>query len=95
MKTKPIYICFIDMGISSKLPAFEIHVVMNGKSRTLKITPLETSDGAPYYSCHLDRQEISQVRKEIYGKWEQLWGVLDPEMVQHIGSKISEKITPP
>lgn len=61
----------------------------------LKVTQLETTDGVPYYSCHDKETEITQLRNETYGKWEQLWGKLDSKTIQDIGSKIEEKITPP
>jgi hypothetical protein len=74
---------------------FYIIAEIDGQEKHIKVITLETTDGIPYYSCLIGEDEITQVRKETYGKWEQLWGDLDTSTVENIGSQISEKITPP
>lgn len=81
------------MTISQKY--FYITAKIDDQERFLKVIELETSDGVPYYSCLLGEKEITQIRKERYGKWEQLWGDLDMNSVNNIGEKILEKTTPP
>lgn len=75
-------------------PKFQIEAQIKGKRVPLTVTPLDTSDGSPYFSCALNRKEITQIRKETYGQWEQLWGDLDIETVQELGEQIAEKIQP-
>ncbi|WP_113662448.1 hypothetical protein [Pedobacter nanyangensis] len=74
---------------------FYIVANINGSEKHIKVITLETTDGVPYYSCYIGENEITQLRNEIYGKWEQLWGNLPQETVNDIGEKILEKITPP
>lgn len=74
-------------------PRINFYIIANieGEEKHLKVIELETSDGVPYYSCLIGEKEITQIRKETYGKWEQLWGELDIETVNNIGLKIEEK----
>ncbi len=74
---------------------FYIIADIDGKEKHIKVLQLETTDGVPYYSCHIGETELAQLRNETYGTWEQLWGDLDDKTIQNIGSKIDEKITPP
>ncbi|WAC40168.1 hypothetical protein [Pedobacter sp. SL55] len=74
---------------------FYIIVEIDGRESQLKVVQLETTDGVPYYSCKHKEIEITQLRNETYGKWEQLWGNLDDKTIQDLGSKIEEKIMPP
>jgi len=71
---------------------FYIIAQIDGQEKHLHVKELETSDGAPYYACHVGDTEITQIRNETYGKWEQLWGDLDEQTVQKIGAQIEEKI---
>jgi len=76
-------------------PHIDFYIIANidGEEKHLKVIELETTDGVPYYSCFIGDNEITQLRNEIYGKWEQLWGNLSSETVNHIGEKILEKTT--
>lgn len=73
---------------------FNITVLINEEEKHIKVVQLETSDGGPYYSCLNGDVELTQLRNETYGKWEQLWGNLDDSTIQRIGQKIEEKISP-
>lgn len=74
-------------------PHIDFYIIANieGEEKHIKVIELETSDGVPYYSCFIGEREITQIRKETYGKWEQLWGKLNIETVNDIGLKIEEK----
>lgn len=74
---------------------FYITAQIDAQEKQLKVVHLETTDGVPYYSCQLGNDEITQLRNETYGKWEQLWGNLDDKTIQHLGKQIEDKITPP
>ena len=78
-------------------PQMDFYIIaqVDGQEKHIKVTPLETSDGVPYYSCHVGQKELIQLRKETYGKWEQLWGNLDDKALQNIGLEIQNKTTPP
>ena len=76
----------VDFYIIAQIDELEKHI---------KVVQLETTDGVPYYSCIIGDNEITQLRNEMYGKWEQLWGDLDDKTIQNIGLQIEEKITPP
>ncbi len=78
-------------------PHVDFYVIakIDGEEKQIKVIELETTDGVPYYSCFIGEEEITQLRKETYGKWEQLWGDLPVQTVNNIGEKISEKVTPP
>ncbi|MNK17112.1 hypothetical protein D3C87_352960 [compost metagenome] len=76
----------LDFYIIAQIDELEKHI---------KVVQLETTDGVPYYSCIIGDNEITQLRNEMYGKWEQLWGDLDDKTIQNIGLQIEEKITPP
>ncbi|MDQ8003526.1 MAG: hypothetical protein REI64_01930 [Pedobacter sp.] len=71
---------------------FYIIAKIDGQEKHLNVIQLETTDGVPYYACHIGDTEITQLRNETYGKWEQLWGNLDDKTIQDIGLKIEEKI---
>lgn len=69
---------------------FEIQVDLNGKAQTLTVSPDETSDGAAYFKCKISGKDITQVREEPGGEWEQIWGDLDAEAIQQIGKAIKK-----
>jgi hypothetical protein len=68
--------------------SFTVMATVNKIDEEVTVTPIETTDGVVYYSCCIDGQELSQIRKEIYGKWEQLWGDLDERAVATLGEAI-------
>lgn len=68
---------------------FEINIILNGSTKAIKVKPEETTDGAEYFKCSQANKNITQVRQEKDGTWEQIWGDLDNEMVQSIGKAIS------
>jgi hypothetical protein len=76
-------------------PEFYIIAAIDDKERHIRVKPLETTDGISYFVCFIGEKEISQLRKEVYGKWEQLWGELNANAIANLGHAIEEKITPP
>lgn len=74
---------------------FYIIARIDKDKKHIKVVELETSDGVPYYSCLIGQDEVSQLRNETYGGWEQLWGDLDQETVTAIGEEITKQVTPP
>ena len=74
---------------------FNITAEIEGQEKQVNVTQLETTDGVPYYACHTEKGEITQLRNETYGKWEQLWGNLDDKTIQYLGKQIEKQITPP
>lgn len=78
-------------------PQIDFYIIakIEGEEKHIKVIELETTDGVPYYSCFIGEKELSQIRKETYGRWEQLWGDLPIETVQVMGDKISEIRMPP
>jgi len=81
--------------MNTPAPDFYIRVSINGDEKDIRVKTLETTDGIPYYACFIGEEEITQLRKEIYGKWEQLWGDLDSKTIAAIGARITEKTSPP
>jgi hypothetical protein len=70
---------------------FEIDISLNGGHKTVRVSPKETTDGAEYFKCTLKGENITQIRKEKDGSWEQIWGKLDPQTVNIIGKAITGK----
>lgn len=68
---------------------FTIDIAINGKQRSIDVHPQETSDGAPYYSCQLDGENITELRRDADQKWLQLWGELDQDTYTKIGHAIA------
>jgi hypothetical protein len=77
-----------DLGKSN--PEFDIEVSVNGAQKTLHIKPKETSDSVEYFICFDGESELTQIRLETEGKWEQLWGELSEEDVASIGEAIGK-----
>jgi hypothetical protein len=71
--------------------SFEINIHIAGSSRRLTVSPQETTDGAPYYVCLENQNQIAEVRKESNGDWVQLWGDLDEQSITAIGQAIDKK----
>lgn len=72
-------------------PEFDIAVEIDGASKTIRVKPEETSDGVPYYSCYTDEAQITQIRLDEEGNWEQMWGELEQADINAIGKVIKEK----
>lgn len=72
-------------------PEFEITIELNGTHQTIQVQPDETSDGVEYFICKSDDEQITQIRKEENGSWEQLWGKLNQDDIDHIGHAIENK----
>lgn len=70
---------------------FEIIVHLEGASKRLKISPKETTDGVTYFNCNINDINLTQIRKEKNGTWEQIWGKLDPHSINAIGAAITAK----
>ena len=66
---------------------FTIAAPVNGKQQQILVTTAETTDGAEFYICKVDQDEVTQVQKDMEG-WKQIWGNLPEEEAQHIGSLI-------
>ncbi len=77
--------------MNTKKIDYYITAEIQGNQKKIGVIELETTDGAPYYSCFINGTELTQLRNETHGKWQQLWGNLPIETIQHIGEKISEK----
>ncbi|GAB1462883.1 hypothetical protein [Pedobacter sp.] len=80
-----------------KPPAIDYYIIatINEQEKHFKVVQLQTTEDVPCYACFIGETEIRQLRKETYGKWEKLWGNLDNNTIQFIGSQIMEKTTPP
>jgi hypothetical protein len=72
-------------------PEFEITIELNGTHRTIQVQPDETSDGIEYFICKSDGEQLTQIRKEENGSWEQLWGELSQEEIDSIAEAIENK----
>lgn len=72
-------------------PEFEITIELNGTNQTIQVQPDETSDGVEYFICKSDGEQITQIRKEEKGSWEQLWGKLNQDDIDNIGHAIENK----
>ncbi|MEE6186082.1 hypothetical protein PIECOFPK_01179 [Mycovorax composti] len=69
---------------------FLIDAQVNGKSQRVQVTYTETTDGIPFYICHIDGQEITQIRKDE-NRWKQIWGDIAEADVKTIGEAIEAK----
>lgn len=72
-------------------PGFDIEANLDGGSKTIRVQPDETSDGVEYFICSTGDQQITQIRLDEDGNWEQLWGDLSQEDIDAIGERIKEK----
>lgn len=72
-------------------PGFDITVNVNGESKNITVQPDETSDGVEYFICKDGDQQITQLRLDEEGNWEQLWGELGQEDVDAIGEVIKQQ----
>lgn len=70
---------------------FEIAIDIQGKRKNLTVTTEETTDGAPYYVCLDQNENLAEIRKESQGEWAQLWGDLDEKSIQAIGKAIDAR----
>ncbi|TKC06140.1 hypothetical protein [Pedobacter frigoris] len=61
----------------------------NFKNGHIAVQQAETTDGQPYYICEVDGKEV-QLRHE--GKWEQIWGDLNAEQIDELGSVINKHL---
>lgn len=68
---------------------FDINISLNGSMKTIQVKPEETTDGAEYFKCNLDGKNITQIRQEKDGSWEQIWGDLSNIDVVNIGKAIA------
>lgn len=72
-------------------PEFDITVELDGAGKTIRVKPEETSDGVPYYSCYSGDTQLTQVRLDEDGNWDQMWGELQQADVDAIGKVIKER----
>ena len=72
-------------------PEFEITAALNGTSQTIQVQPGETSDGVEYFICKSEGEQLTQIRKDEDGQWEQLWGDLSQDDIDSIGHQIENK----
>lgn len=68
---------------------FELNIILDGSKQTISIKPEETTDGAEYFKCRHADKNITQIRQEKDGSWEQIWGELDNVSIQSIGKAIA------
>lgn len=66
---------------------FTIEAKVSGKMQQVHVVASETTDGASYYICWVEDDEITQVRKDEQ-VWKQIWGELDEADVKSIGEAI-------
>lgn len=71
---------------------FEIKIEINNSFTTIKVNTEETTDGVEYFTCRLKNEQITQIRREKDGNWEQIWGKLDPKTIDTIGAAINTRI---
>lgn len=72
-------------------PPFDIRAKINGVEQQLTVNTEETTDGAPYFVCLQNEEQITELRKESNGKWVQLWGNLDTLSILAIGKAIDSQ----
>jgi hypothetical protein len=70
---------------------FIVSINSNGSLQNIKVSPEETTDGVEYFKCKLGDENITQIRKDKDGNWEQIWGELDDESVNEIGLAITDR----
>lgn len=68
---------------------FDIKISLNGSMKTIQVKPEETTDGVEYFKCNLEGKNITQIRQEKDGSWEQIWGDLSNIDVVNIGKAIA------
>ncbi|MEQ7800376.1 hypothetical protein ABDJ41_11270 [Pedobacter sp. ASV1-7] len=68
---------------------FDINISLNGSMKTIQVEPEETTDGAEYFKCNVEGKNITQIRQEKDGSWEQIWGDLSNIDVVNIGKAIA------
>lgn len=66
---------------------FSIEAKVNGKMQQVHVVASETTDGASFYNCRIENDEITQVRKDEQ-VWKQIWGELNDADVKSIGEAI-------
>lgn len=71
--------------------SFDIEANIQGTKKTLRVKQQETTDGAPYYTCFYDDQQLAEIRKESNNQWVTLWGELDESSLASIGKAIEQK----
>lgn len=71
---------------------FVINIELNGSLKSIKVSSEETTDGVTYFKCQLETDQITEIRPDINGGWEQIWGKLDPKTVTAIGAAINDHI---
>ena len=71
--------------------SFEININLDGTDQTIRVSPEETTDGVEFFRCSLGEHNITQIRKEKDGTWEQIWGTLDAKTVDTIGQAITNR----
>jgi len=72
-------------------PEFDIVAYLSGEQKTINVKPDETSDGVAYFVCSTGDHELTQIRKEESGEWEQMWGELSQPEIDSIGKAIEQK----
>lgn len=68
--------------------SFEININLDGTNQTIHVSPEETTDGVEFFRCSVEGKNITQIRREKDGNWEQIWGNLDTKTVDAIGNAI-------
>lgn len=75
----------------SRPDEFDIHLDIDGADTIITVKPEETTDGGLYYICYIGPDRITQLREELDGEWEQIWGILDHWMIDSIGREINQR----
>lgn len=71
--------------------SFTVDTIMNGKTETVHVYPQETSDGVPYYTCKLNNETMTEIRRGVKQDWVQIWGELDKDSYTQLGQAIEER----
>ncbi|MCH5717434.1 hypothetical protein [Niabella hibiscisoli] len=66
---------------------FLVEAKVGGKMQQVQMSISETTDGASFYICRVEDDEITQIRKDEQ-VWKQIWGELDEADVKSIGEAI-------
>jgi hypothetical protein len=69
---------------------FTVTLNSDSSPESVQVTIQDTTDGQPYYECNINGSDV-QIRKDE--KWEVIWGELDEETLQALGSAIDKHIT--
>lgn len=72
---------------------FEIAINEDAAVKRFVVRQEHTTDGVPIYHCYSqDGILVCELRQDISGEWEQLWGDLPDDLVARIGGAIAHHV---